>query len=65
MRRWKKIEFTELSGRRPASHVQQAADFSLILLPFSSCDKAEPVGLEGDPPDFKPPARPVLKDAAE
>jgi hypothetical protein len=44
---------------------QIAAGFGLILRPFSSPDKAEPVRLEADPPGFKPPTRPVLKDAAE
>src|ERR1700730_7608132 len=34
---------------------QIAASFSLILLPFRSPDKAEPVRLEADPSDFEPP----------
>ena len=37
----------------------------LMSPPIMSPPKVEPVRLEADPSDFKPPTRPVLKDAAE
>ena len=42
---------------------QIALGFSLILPPFRSSNKAEPLRMAADPSDFGPPPRSALKDA--
>ena len=46
------------------ANISQIADgFGDILRPFRSLDKAEPVRLKADPPDFESPPRPALPSA--